>query len=365
MKQQNRAGRIIGRKKTAGWLPVWFLGLVLLAGANLRADELVTTSGERLVGRVVSETAEYVEFHSDAFGPIRVSRSAIARVERSGEQAPAAPGSAAPAPGRVDPAVAENQAAATPAEDQAGTPAPAEAAAEDASRMDTTIRRFYPLKGWKTSFRFGLLARRGTDSDTSIDLGYRSEKIDTRNREYLFEIRYYRKDNVHLDNTRTTSDDNITGEFRFRSHFRPRWFYQTNTRYYRDPMVNLLNEATQTAGVGYWLLDGKQARLSVGPAAGAQYTEYTTESGWHFVAGLYQDLQWKLWESFRIRESIYYIQDPWNKDQQAVRLSMEVTQSLSRVLSLSFSWDYAFEGEVGGNITQNQQRMGLTLGINF
>lgn len=340
-------------------------GLMILAGAPLWADELVTTSGERLVGRIVSETAEYVEFHSDAFGPIRVSRSAIARLERSGEQAPTAPGSATPASGDVDPAAAKNPAAAIPAENQAGPPAPAETAAENAAQMDTTIRRFYPLRGWKTSFRLGLLARRGTDSDTSIDLGYRSEKTDSRDREYLFEIRYYRKDNVQLDNTRTTSDDNITGEFRFRSHFRPRWFYQTNTRYYRDPIVNLLNEATQTTGVGYWLLDGKQARLSVGPAVGAQYTEYTTENGWHFVAGIYQDLQWQLLESFKIREAIYYIQDPWNKDQQAVRLNLEVTQSLSKILSLSFTYDYAFEGEVGGNITQNQQRMGLSLGVNF
>jgi len=96
-----------------------------------------------------------------------------------------------------------------------------------------------------------------------------------------------------------------------------------------------------------------------------QYTEYTTESGWHFVAGLNQDLQWQLLESFRIREEIYYIQDPWNAANHAVRLNLEVTQQLSRIMSLSFSWDYSFEGEVGGNITQNQNRLGLNLGIQF
>jgi hypothetical protein len=351
--------------------------LMILAGAAPRADELITRGGDRLIGQILAETPDYVEFHSDDVGTVRVARSAVARLERIGPSEQGVPPAAtapagAAAPERPAPAggttVLAKPMSAVPAAlgEQAGSaPEPGQATEAEVEQMDETLSRFNPLRGWKTSFRFGLLSRRGRDSDTSIDLGYRSQKIDSRDREYQLELRYYRKDNVDVDNSRTTSDNNLTGEFRFRSHFRPRWFYQTNTRYYRDPIVNLLNEGTQTGGVGYWLLDGKQARLSVGPAAGIQYTEYTTENGWHFVAGIYQDLEWRFLKSFKIREGIYYLQDPWNKAQHAVRLNLEVSQSLSRILSLGFSWDYSFEGEVGGNVTQNQQRMGLSLGFDF
>lgn len=355
-------------------LLIGFLGLLLSAWADLRADELLTTGGERLKGRIVAETPEYVEFLSDALGAVRVARSAIARLERDPSPDPkaAAPGAPVKAPAwtsaDASPAVPP-ESGPTPqtaaAEGARNAPVPDTSTGQESETLNRALRRYYPLRGWKTSFRFGLMARRGQDSDTSVDLALRSSKTDAKKREYQFEFRFYRKDNVHSDNTRTASDNNLTGEFRVRQNIRPRWFLQSNTRYYRDPVINLLHEGTQTGGAGYWLLAGDRLKLSAGPALGVQYTEYTTELGWHFVAGFYQDLQWQLLESFRIREEIYYFQDPWNTANHAVRLNLEVTQQLSRIMSLSFSWDYSFEGEVGGNITQNQNRLGLNLGIQF
>lgn len=343
--------------------------LMLLSCAELRADELITTGGEHLVGQVVAETAGYVEFQSNALGLVRLDRSLIARLERGTppEQAPVAAAPTAPAASGA--AAAENTppaSCADRAQPGGAVPTPDEAAAEDVAQLDQTILRFNPLRGWKTSLRLGLLSRRGQDSDTAIDLAYRSEKtVPLRNREYLLEVRYYRKDKVHLDNSWTISDNNLVGEFRARWNFRARWFIQSNTRYYREPLVNLLNEATQTGGLGYWLLAGDRVRLSFGPAAGVQYTEYTTQSGWHFVAGFYQDLRWQLLKTFKVREEVYYFQDPWNPANHAVRLNVEATQSLSRVVSLGFAYEYAFESEVGGIVNQNQQRIGLNLGLHF
>ena len=357
-------------------LTIVFLGLFLSAWADLRADELLTAGGERLKGRILAETPEYVEFLSDALGAVRVARSAIAHLKRDlspdSKVAAAAPGvpviaSAGTSSGTSTAALAEpDPALQTAAAEGAGNaPIPETSTGQESETLDRALRRYYPLRGWKTSFRFGLTARRGHDSDSTVDLALRSNKIDAKKREYQFEFRFYRKDNVLSDDMRTVTDNNLTGEFRIRHTIHPRWFLQSNTRYYRDPVVNLLHEGTQTGGAGYWLLAGDRLKLSAGPALGVQYTEYTTESGWHFVAGLYQDLQWQLLESFRIREEVYYIQDPWNAANHAVRLNLEVTQQLSRILSLSFSWDYAFEGEVGGNITQNQNRLGMNLGVHF
>jgi hypothetical protein len=336
------------------WRAAGVAGLLFLTWAAARADELEIRNGSRLVGRVIAETPEYVEFQIDDAGKVRVQRTAIVRLERSGP-----PEASAPPEGKESPADAAREAG------DGGDPATGGEAARQAAEMDRKIRRFYPLRGWKTAFRFGLTLRRGEDSDTALDLRYRSTKVDSKQREYQFEFLFYRKDNVESDGRHVTKDNNIVAEFRLRKAFRSRWFFQSNTRYYRDPTVDLLHEATHTGGAGYWLLQGERAKLSVGPAAGIQYSEYTSNAGWHFVLGVYQDFQYDLLDSFRIRQSAYFFQDPWNEASHAVRTHLEVRQKLSRIVSLGFAWDYAFEGEVGGNIAQNQQRLGLNLGLDF
>jgi hypothetical protein len=351
------------------WLTACLFGLMLPACPELRADELYTRGGDRLVGQVITETAEYVEFRSTEIGAVRVPRASIVRLERSGALAEQVETATAPvalaASGTTTPETASVDVS-TPVAEKSGEDPPRDVAVEKgAVEMDKRIRRYYPLRGWKTSFRFGLNLRRGQDSDTALDIGYRSEKIDARKREYHLEFRFYRKDNVETNGQHATKDNSLSAEFRFRKYFRPRWFIQFNTRYYRDPTINLLHEATQSGGVGYWLLRSDRLKLSAGPAAGIQYTEYTNQLGWHFVIGAYQDFQYDLLKSFRIREEAYYFQDPWNKINHAVRTHLELSQKLSRIISIGFAWDYAFEGEVGGNISQNQQRLGLNLGLDF
>jgi putative salt-induced outer membrane protein YdiY len=344
------------------WRAAGIAGLLLVAGAAVRADELQTRGGSRLVGRVIAETLEYVDFQIDDAGTVRIPRAAVARLERSGPPEPLAdrrPETSVASAGKDQPA-----SAARAGEGGADSAAGGQAA-KQAAEMDRTIRRWYPLRGWKTSFRFGLTLRRGEDSDTALDLRYRSTKVDARKREYQFEFLFYRKDNVESDGRHVTKDNNLVAEFRLRKDIRPRWFFQSNTRYYRDPTVDLLHEATQTGGVGYRLLQGGRTQLSIGPAAGVQYAEYAADAGWHFVVGAYQDFQYSLLESFRIRQSAYFFQDPWNVASHAVRTHLEVSQKLSKIVSLGFAWDYAFESEVGGNIAQNQQRLGLNLGLDF
>lgn len=356
--------------KNATALIAGFLSLLAsLAGSTVRADELYTRDGEHLSGRVVGETAEVVEFESRAFGSLRVPRSSIARLERGSlpESAETGDRSEAPAvPGTPGPEKSGQGKESAKAEGTGNGPeAEAPVTAETKSMDRALLRILQPLRGWKTVFRFGLMARRGRDSDTAVDLRYRTERIHPESREYLLSFGYYRKDDVYVDGTRKTKDNNLEGEFRFRRYFRSRWFFQANTLYYRDPTVNLLNEASQAFGVGYWLLKGKRARLSFGSIAGVQYAEYTSSRGWNFVAGAFQDLQCELPLAFKAREVFYYLQDPWNRSNHILRFNLEISQPLNGVVSLGFVWDYTFAGEEGGNIAKNQHRMGLNLGIHF
>jgi hypothetical protein len=344
-----------------------FFCLVGLAGAGLRADELYTRGGIRLVGRIVAETSEYVEFQSSELGTVRVARGVISRLERSDKAERAIVETASPATAAAKAASPEKAAAtapAPPAENSGIAPEPDKVATKEKAEVDNSPG-FQLFRGWKSALRFGLTVRRGRYSDTVVDIGYLSDKIDARKREYQLEFRFYRKDDIKADNLHVPKDNNLTGEFRFRKNLAPRWFFQSNIRYYRDPTVNLLNEATQTDGVGYRLLKGKRAKLSVGPAAGIQYADYTTQEGWHFVAGVYQDFQCDLSESFRIREDLYYFQDPWNSYSHAARMHLDLSQRLNKIMFLGLAYDYCFEGEVGRKVSRNQNRLGLNLGVNF
>jgi putative salt-induced outer membrane protein YdiY len=370
-----------------GKIVLWgFVGLLSLAGVSVRADELETKSGERLTGRILKETADYVEFESAAFGKLRVEREAIVRLDRDGKPQQAAstastPGQAVPAASPAGQAVASVPAA-TPASTSAPS-SPEAAGANPASQPqqaknvpeDKTIKffdRINVLKTWDSRLTFGIAYRRGQDSDNNIDARFRSEKTVPQVRSYLIEARYYRKDNVSPEGEKTVDDDNSFSEFRFRQalrrrqSIRPRWFLQSNSRYYRDPMVNLLHEVTQTGGIGYLVVDRTRVKLSVIPAAGIQYADYgPEESGLHFVAGAYQDFQWDLTKALKILESVYFFQDPFNVGTHALRFHLEQVQMMTRHLSMGIAYDYTFDGQVGKPVKQNQQRLGVSLGLVF
>ena len=319
-------------KKVSGW---GFLVLLALAGLPVRADDLETKNGERLTGRILNESADSVEFESTTFGKLRVEKKNIVRLERS---APPEPGAPAAAP--ADQAAASENPPAAPAPAQpgaaSGAPPSQPQQAEDAApqKMEGFMQRLDFLKKWKSSLAFGLTYRRGQDSDNNFDIRFRSERINPLAREYLFEYRYYKKDNVSAEGVKTVDDDNTVAEFRFRQALRPRWFFQANARYYRDPMVNLYNEGTLTGGFGYRIVEKPTFKLSAIPAAGPQYADYgPDEKGWHFVLGGYQDLQWDFAKLFRIRQTLYFFQDPWNRASHALRFHLEQSQRVSKHFS--------------------------------
>lgn len=351
-------------KNVVGWGSFW---LFLLAFPPIRADELVAKTGERLTGRILSETPEAVEFESAAFGKLRVEKKDISRLERT---APTQPD--APAPAAAAQAAPSDQAQPPSGTDPSGT-AMNDPSAQD-NRADAPVKRKFGsffdriniLKKWNSNLTLGLWYRRGQDSDNNTEIRFRSERMVPGPREYLLEYRYYRKDNVASDGAKTVDDDTTLGEFRFRQKLRSRWFFQANSRYYRDPTIELLHEMTLTGGLGYKIVDRPTFKLSAIPAIGPQYADYgPAEQGWHFVVGGYEDLQWDLTKTFKVRQSVYFFQDPFNRASHALRFHLEQVQNIGRFFNFGVSYDYTFDGEVGAHIKQNQQRLGINFGMEF
>lgn len=350
-------------KKVIGWGSLW----LLFACPPIRADELVAKNGERLTGKILQETEDSVEFESATFGKFRIEKKDIARLERtaSAEKDAAASGAAGQAtPPPQAPAAAGPSPAGTPGSSSPSQNGPRGQKFEN--KMENLFDHFAFLKKWKTSLGFGFWYRRGEDSDNNLEIKFRTERLNPLNREYLLEYRYYRKDNVSQDGVKTVDDDTTLGEFRFRQKLTPRWFFQANERYYRDPMVNLMNEMTLTGGFGYRVVDRPTFKLSAIPATGLQYADYgPEEKGWHFVVGGYEDLQWDLSRYFNFRQAVYFFQDPFNQASHALRFHLETNQQVTKHFTFGLSYDYTFDGEVGAHIKQNQQRLGINLGMEF
>ena len=79
-------------------------------------------------------------------------------------------------------------------------------------------------------------------------------------------------------------------------------------------------------------------------------------------AGGYQDLQWDFAKFFKIRQTLYFFQDPWNRASHALRFHVEQSQRVSKYFSLGFAYDYTFDGEVGGTSSRTSSAWASTSG---
>lgn len=117
---------------------LWLGVMVALAPASGMADTITLTSGEKLIGKVVSEEAGALVFESLGLGTLRLARDRIQRIELEDKNA----GIAAP------PAAVPAQAAA--AEPATTAPAPdAAAAAQPATTREDLLRMY-----WDEGLRF-------------------------------------------------------------------------------------------------------------------------------------------------------------------------------------------------------------------
>jgi len=107
-----------------------FLALFLLCASSTLADTITLRTGERLVGRVVSEKQKKVVFESQGLGRVEIPREHIERIQR--EEVPAKPSAppppqpfTPPPPGAVKPAAASPASTNVPAAAATSTNAPA------------------------------------------------------------------------------------------------------------------------------------------------------------------------------------------------------------------------------------------------
>lgn len=331
--------------------PAAAFGLACLA-ASAYADELRTHGGEVLVGTVVEEHPDEVVFDSTAFGRITVKREAIAELT-----------STAPEP--VAPAARRQEAEQTEAEQAEEKAAEERREALSADAVGRFLARINPLKGWKTKFGLGYIRRRGNeDNDNDLTLRFQSERKTDAGDEHRLEARYYYAEDVLTNGDRTATDELLTGSYRFRRPLTPRFFFQALTSYYRDAIKELDNEVTQTVGVGL-RAKGERWQLTFTPAAGAQWREVAGEDATVLVVGLFQELGYDLTSTLRLAQTFDYLVSPDDENDYSTRFGLDLTQKLGGAWSLGLRYEYSYDSVVGKDASEDQERLTLSIGLEF
>lgn len=339
--------------------------LAIVLALPTRADELRTLGGEVLIGRVVEEQPDHVVFDSGTFGRLTVPRKDIATLTISAPQAPAETESAQAEPAQAKPATTAAQKARAESARVEEAQAAERRAMLDKDAVGRFLARINPLKGWKTALHFGLITRRGdTDNDNDLTFDLKSTRRTEADNEHLIEVRYYYAEDVlGRDHTRTT-DQLLTGGYRYRRPLRDPLFVQARTSYYRDAIKQLDHRVTQTVGVGLQL-DRPRWKSSLTPVIGAQWRQVDSEEDSSVVAGFYFDAAVNLTSTLRLTPTLDYLVAVDDSDDYSTRLGVDLIQKLGSAWSLGLRYEYTYDSVVGKNASEEQQRWSLTVGLEF
>jgi putative salt-induced outer membrane protein YdiY len=327
--------------------------LVYGCNGTALADTLTTKNGDTLQGTVVEDRPDVVIFDSLTFGRLSIGRDAVVSLQRSSEEKGA---------GRSSPPADGSNAAEAP-QSQPGEPSETTARTEP-DAVGRFLARINPLKGWKTNFNFGFVARRGDDSDNNLNLRLRSERNTPDGDERLITARYDYGEDVLQDGTRSRTDQLFSAQYQYRHGLNEKFFVQSNSTYYRDVIKELFNEATQTVGLGY-RVKGERWRADLTPALGYRVRDISHEWTGAPVVGAYQDYELAITHTLTLRESLQYLVATNDFSDYTLRWYVEINQKLGPVWRLALRYDYGYDAVVGKDAKSLEQRWAFTVGVEF
>jgi hypothetical protein len=290
-------------------------------------------------------------FESVAFGRVTVRREAIASLVIS-----------APPLTSDESVEAEAKTEAEQAEEKAAEER-REALSTDA--VGRFLADINPLKGWNTKLGLGFIARRGTeDNDNDLTLRFQSERKSEEGNEHRLEARYYRAADVLTDGSRTATDELLTGTYRYRHPIPDPLFVQAVSNYYRDAIKELDHEVTQTFGLGV-RTKGERWMLAFTPAGGVQWRVVAGDDTTKFVVGFYQEASVNITETLRLAQTLDYLVATDDGDDYSARLGVDLSQKLGGAWSLGLRYEYNYDAVVGKDAPEDQERLTLSIGLEF
>ena len=340
------------------------LGLFFPGVLSARADLVMLTSGERMMGKVLPKSNdEILVLQSTLLGEISLPRSSVLRIEAS----PAAEiGSNTPKHKRAP------QSEGTPQEVTfTGTSAKQEGAqitpkqlsdrAEKAAKIiefvdeETGIyERFLGFNApdsWQGNLRVGMNISRGDKQWTETALRGKLEIAEKGSRNFYRLAGAYTYRETEKNNGDTfKSTDRYDGTFTYRRSFQQNWFFQNALGARVDQVKGIDLELQDTIGIGYKYKPTKKFELLVGGGGGVEDYQTTfddTRAGVSQVLNVFQEFTWRPFSRTSVIQKFNYYWNPEATEQYNYVLTAAVRLRLTDLLGFEFSYNQKFDNDIG------------------
>jgi len=303
---------------------------------------LVLSNGDRITGREVKREGGEIYFQSDLLGQIRIGEDKATVVEPTTaadlELQLATTG--APSAGFPD------QRQAKPKPEETGIPPPVTIVAQQPEKSHRVPEQASLMR----QLEFGLTSQSGRRDRT--DLSFRANlERKTRLSELRLQGRYLYGE---ADSRRTT--DSLYSSLRYRRDLSPAVFAQTESKYERDLIKDILHDYTQSLGMGRNVIERTGLKLAVGGGTAARYRDTRIEDGsWVFQIDAFQDLIYTINSHFKITQDMSLRMTPSDADGYLVRLNTALTSKLTNTLNMSMRYEFEYDRSLLPDARENQR----------
>ncbi len=331
-------------------------------------DELQFSNGDRLTGRLISETETDFVFLSLALGTITVPKKVGTLLTKSEPAPPPVETLVGIAPINGEPE-AKGKAAA-----KSKDPSSAKPDKSEAEKIAEAVEAENP---WKGKLEFGLRQQQGRRDLLTFDLrGSANRKIGDNDLAAKGRLLYGEQDG-EVNNNR------YDASFQWRRELGKRTFIQTLTSYFQDNLKDIRRNWEQNLGAGYRLVVGKGHVVNIGAGLTGQYREAVlSETGFFALAEIFQDYTYRINKHLTIRQNSQFQYSPdgstrflmVNNQPSAqlkeatnykVRFNTVLQGKLTDALSMNLRFEFEYDNAVNSRSARVDQRIISSLGYAF
>lgn len=305
----------------------------------LLAEVLIFKNGDRLTGKVISESDDKVVFESPHLGKIEFLKSALE---------------------------ISDEANAKPEEKTA--PIAAQEKSQIIQATETLEKRFKAFipQGWHGSFTFGFNFRDTNTKRSSWNLGLRAKKSSEKNH-YNLSTFYNYSEQTNQNGRTFKSTDKYGGSFDYKHDVSEQWFIQAKSNYRRDLIKDINHQVTESLGIGYRVLNKKKVKLNLTPALSLEYNDIdgVDEASWTQLATFINTFEYKFNDYISLEQHSMFSINPKDSHDYKTRFDATMTGKMSKWAQAKIHFEHNFDNLVSDNVPSTDQRLLFSLGLPF
>ncbi len=335
-----------------------------LSASTLAADTLVFKNGDRLTGSLVSQENGVITFSSPVLGTLQVAE-ADAEVQTPENVSEEVAGPTMPSEG-------------TQMADAAGAPETVEsgetetaAAEQQAEDWDARIAEWKEAfqsvipEGWHGKFTVGYTYTNSNSRKTAFVTKFNA-KLDDDIHHYGIRGFYEFGDTVNANGVKSVDTDKYGGGFNYKWDFEEDWFFTSDTSYLKDQVRDIEDQATETLGVGYRIINDEDMKLNITGGMSGQYNNVVGENQkWFYYVTAGNEFEYHFNKYFRVEQNAYIRMDPSDTNNYQYNFYLGGVVKLTEWIEASLSYNANYDNIVGPGTKKLEENIIFALGVPF